>query len=62
VTSGFGYRIGKFDIDGAFQLILYEDRVIDNNVDDHETLSSSSIDGTYENIAVGVSLSSCYRF
>ena len=62
ICSGFGYSTGSLTIDGAVQLILYEDRAINNNVDKNEGDTSSSIDGKYENIAVGFSLGATYRF
>ncbi len=62
VCSGFGYKVGNFDIDGAVQAIFYEDRTVDNNVDNNEILTSSSIDGKYENFALGFSLGVTYRF
>lgn len=62
VTAGLGYQAGRFTIDGGVQAIFYEDRTIDNNVDGNETTSSSSIDGEYENVALGYSITVTYRF
>ncbi|MDY6932673.1 MAG: outer membrane protein transport protein [Spirochaetota bacterium] len=62
LTSGLGFRKGNLSIDGALQLIFYEDRTINNNVDYNEISSSSSIDGEYENFAVGYSVSVTYGF
>ncbi|MFH1878289.1 MAG: outer membrane protein transport protein [Candidatus Omnitrophota bacterium] len=62
ICSGFGWDIGKFTLDGACQVIIYADRTIDNNVDNNETISSSTIDGKYETFAIGFSLSLSYRF
>ena len=62
VTAGFGYRVSGWTIDTAVQLIFYKKRSIDNNVDENETTSSSSIDGTYTAFAPCVSLATTYRF
>ena len=60
--TGFGYKVKNVTLDGALQLVYYEKRTIDNNVDLNETFSSSSIDGTYRAWAPCVSLSATYRF
>lgn len=62
LTAGLGYRIGHFTLDGAIQLLLYETRSIDNNVDNNELVSSSSVDGTYRTFAPCMSLSATHRF
>jgi len=62
VCSGFGYKIGKVTIDGAAQVVFYEDKFINNNVDNNETLTSSSVDGKYENFALAFSLGVTYKF
>jgi long-chain fatty acid transport protein len=62
ITTGLGWHKGQISVDGAIQIIFYEDRRIANNVDNNEGLSSSSIDGKYENIATGFSLSVTYQF
>ena len=62
LTGGFGYQMDKITWDGAIQLVFYEDREIDNNVDNNETLSSSTIDGEYKNFGMGVSLALTYKF
>ncbi len=62
ICAGFGYKKGNFTADTAVQLILYEERTIDNNVDENETRTSSSVDGEYANIAVGFSLGITYKF
>ncbi len=62
LTTGFGYTIGSVTLDGAFQFVYYEPRTVDNNVDDNETFSSSSIDGTYRTHALCFSLAATYRF
>ena len=61
-TLGFGYDFDNWTIDAALQLVYYETRRIDNNVDLHETLSSSSIAGTYRTWAPCASVSVTYRF
>jgi len=62
LCSGFGYSVGNLTIDGAAQVIFYEDRDINNNVDNNETLTSSSINGRYETFALGFSLGVTYKF
>ncbi len=62
LTAGFGYRVSGWTIDAALQLIFCTDRSIDNNVDENESTSSSSIDGTYEEIATCFSLATAYHF
>ncbi|NCC51813.1 MAG: hypothetical protein EOM20_11410 [Spartobacteria bacterium] len=61
-TTGFGYAFQQVTIDGAFQLVYYRARTIDNNVDNNENVSSSSVDGTYRTIAPCFSLSATYHF
>ena len=60
--AGFGYRFKHVTVDTAFQLVYYEKRTIDNNVDQNEYFSSSSIDGTYETLAPCVSIGATYIF
>ena len=60
--TGFGYRVKQVTIDTALQLVFYEKRTIDNNVDMNEARSSSSIDGTYRTFAPGLSVGATYRF
>jgi len=62
LTFGFGYAMDRFTIDGALELVFYEDREIDNNVDNNETLTSSSIDGEYENFGVAFAVGITYKF
>lgn len=62
LTTGFGWDLGDVTIDGALQLVFYETRTVDNNVDGNELTSSSSIDGTYRTLAPCVSLAATYRF
>jgi long-chain fatty acid transport protein len=62
LTAGVGYESGKLSLDFAFQFLLYDDRDVDNNVDANETISSSSVDGEYENSAIGYSVTITYRF
>ena len=62
ITGGVGYRVGRMTIDAAVQVVFYETRDVDNNVDMNETTSISSIDGAYRNIAPCVSVSSTYNF
>ncbi|MGA1825527.1 MAG: OmpP1/FadL family transporter [bacterium] len=62
LTSGFGYTMGKFIIDGALQLVFYEHMTINNNVDNNETLSSSSVDGKYEDFGVALNFGVTYKF
>lgn len=61
-TAGIGHRTGNFTVDVALQLIVYERRTIDNNVDMNETLSSSSIDGRYRTVSPVVGVSTAYKF
>ena len=42
--------------------IFFEDITIENNVDNNETTTSSSVDGDYENFALGFSLGVTYKF
>ena len=44
------------------QAIFYNDREINNDVDNNESATSSSIDGKYENFALGLSLGMTYKF
>ena len=62
LTTGFGWDIGDVTVDGALQLVFYETRTVDNNVDGNELTSSSSVDGTYRTFAPCVSLAATYRF
>ncbi|MFH1836520.1 MAG: outer membrane protein transport protein [Candidatus Omnitrophota bacterium] len=62
LCSGFGWDMGKFMVDVGSQVILYEDRTIDNNVDNNEATTSSSIDGDYKNIALVFAASVTYKF
>jgi long-chain fatty acid transport protein len=62
VTAGFGYDVGSLTLDGALQLVFYETRTVDNNVDQNEVRSSSSVDGTYRTFAPCVSLAATYHF
>jgi len=62
LTAGCGYRIGQVTIDTALQLVFYEKRTIDNNVDMNEQRSSSSVDGTYTTFAPCLSLGVTYGF
>lgn len=62
LTTGFGWTKGRVTLDGALQLIFYETRTIDNNVDGNEDRSSSSVDGTYRTFAPCVSLAATTRF
>jgi long-subunit fatty acid transport protein len=61
-TAGFGYSMGKMTIDTALQIVYYETRTIDNNVDFNEFASTSSIDGTYRTWAPCVSVAATYSF
>ena len=62
LTTGFGYEIGGVTIDTALQVVIYETRTVDNNVDMNEAFSSSSVDGTYRTLAFCASLGATYRF
>lgn len=62
LTAGVGYTRNALTVDTAFQLVQYEARAINNNVDMNEAVSSSSIDGTYRTIAPCASISATYRF
>ncbi len=62
VTAGFGWTLDRLTLDGALQLIFYEDRTIDNNVDNNELTSSSSVDGKYETFAPCFTLAATYAF
>jgi len=62
LTGGIGFTQGNLTFETAIQVLLYEARTIDNNVDGNELVSSSSIDGKYETWAPCVSLGATYRF
>ncbi len=62
LTGGFGYTQGNLTFETAVQLLLYEDRTIDNNVDANELVSASSIDGRYQTWAPCLSLGATYQF
>jgi long-chain fatty acid transport protein len=62
LTGGLGYSWDNFTMDLAVQVLIYEDRSIDNNVDFNEFVSSSSIDGEYDTWSPCVSLGGTYRF
>ncbi len=63
LTMGAGYDVNEATtIDTALQLVYYEKRTIDNNVDFNEFASMSSIDGTYRNFAPCLSISATRRF
>jgi long-chain fatty acid transport protein len=62
LTGGFGYTWDNLTVDTAVQIIFYEDRTIDNNVDANESVSSSSVDGEYSTWAPCLSLGATYRF
>jgi long-subunit fatty acid transport protein len=59
---GGGYKVGDVTVDAALQVVYYEKRTIDNNVDGNESTSSSSVDGTYRNWAPCVSVGLTYGF
>jgi long-chain fatty acid transport protein len=64
-TAGFGYTWGNLTLDAALQLVYYETRRIDNDVDSNESglpPGVSSVDGTYRTIAPCVSVGVTYRF
>jgi len=62
LSAGVGCRLGDVTVDAAVQLVFYEPRSIDNNVDMNESISSSTVDGKYEGWAPCVSLGATYRF
>lgn len=62
LTAGIGYESGRFVFNAAFQMILYESRTIDNNVDMNENMSSSTVDGTYRTHSPVIGVSTAYRF
>ncbi len=63
LTMGTGHNISKATtIDTALQLVYYEKRTIDNNVDFNEFASSSSIDGTYRTFAPCLSIAVNHKF
>jgi len=62
LTAGCGYRQGNVTIDAALQVVYYETRTIDNNVDFNEFTSQSSVDGTYRTWAPCLSLAMTYKF
>lgn len=62
VNAGCGYRVGRWTLDAAVQLVFYKDRTINNNVDNNEATSSSSVDGTYEVFAPCLSLAATRTF
>lgn len=62
LTAGVGCDIGGLTLDAALQLVFYEKRRIDNNVDNNERASSSSVDGEYETFAPCLSVGATYRF
>jgi long-chain fatty acid transport protein len=62
LTGGFGYTCGDLTLDAAIQVLLYEGRTIDNNVDGNELVSASSVDGKYETWAPCLSIGATYRF
>ena len=62
LTFGCGYVKENMTIDTALQLVHYEKRSIDNNVDFNEFTSQSSVDGTYRTWAPCVSVGVTYRF
>ncbi|OVE75924.1 hypothetical protein BVX97_03025 [bacterium E08(2017)] len=62
LTAGFGWHGDNITIDTALQLVFYNERTIDNNVDLNEFVSLSSIDGTYETWAPCVSVAATYMF
>lgn len=62
MTAGAGVRAGSLTVDTALQVVLYEDRSIDNNVDLNEFVPGSSIDGTYRTWAPTASVGISYLF
>ena len=62
LTVGVGYHLKHLMIDTALLLVFYEERSIDNNVDDNEILSSSSIDGVYDSFVPCLTMSLTHRF
>jgi len=55
LTGGSGYNFGNVTVDTALQLVYYERRTIENNI-------NPVIDGTYETIAPCASVSATYHF
>lgn len=62
LTTGIGYGVNNLTLDAALQIVLFDSRNINNNVDNNETISSSSIDGRYEGWGPTVSVGATYRF
>lgn len=62
ITLGTGSNWKRLTIDTALHVVFYRDRTIDNNVDNNESISSSSIDGTYQAFTPGGSLAVTYRY
>ena len=62
LTAGMSYEMDRLTVDFAFQLLLTAERTIDNNVDMNETISSSTIDGTYDGYSPCGTISATYRF
>lgn len=62
LTLGCGYVKDGVAIDTALQLLYYEKRTVDNNVDFNEFASRSSVDGTYRTWAPCVSVGITYKF
>ncbi|HOW27515.1 MAG TPA: outer membrane protein transport protein [Elusimicrobiota bacterium] len=62
LTTGLGYTRGPITIDTALQFVFYKTVHVNNNVDNNETISSSSIDGTYDDFGTALSVGVTYRF
>lgn len=61
-TAGAGIKRGNWTIDLAGDIIFYEDREINNNVDNNETTSGLSVDGQYESFGGRISAGVTYNF
>jgi long-chain fatty acid transport protein len=60
--AGFSYKYKNFTVNTTGQLVFYETRTIDNNLAMNETLTGSSIDGTYRTFAPCLSVGAAYAF
>ena len=62
ITLGAGFEFDRFSVDVAGLAAFVQKRNVNNNVDNNESISSSSIDGKYESFDTGFFTNVGYKF
>lgn len=61
-TAGLGLKRGGWLVDLSGELDFYNDREIDNNVEDNEATTGSTLDGEYKSFGGSISANLTYKF